>query len=272
MLSITTDYKQDTGDPSPYLRRIAEAGFSHIHWCHHWNNDFIYAPSEIEQIGRWLKDYGLQLNDLHGSEGREKGWLSPLEYRRQAGVELVKNRIEMTARLGGDVVIMHVPAEPRQTEPNQRFWDQLQRTFDELEPFARSHGVRLAIENLIVDNFATIERIFARYSPDFVGLCYDSGHANIGEDRMDRLGPLRDRLLALHLHDNHGTADQHKLPFSGTIDWSKLAGLIAGSAYRKCLSLEVVIHNMGLDEEAVFLAQALASGNRLAQLIAPRCP
>jgi sugar phosphate isomerase/epimerase len=107
MLSITTDYFNDSGNPAPYLRRIAEAGFSHIHWCHHWRSDFLYSDAEIDQISKWLQEFGLQLNDLHGSEGMEKSWVSAQEYRRLAGVELVKNRIYMAAKLGGDVVIMH---------------------------------------------------------------------------------------------------------------------------------------------------------------------
>ena len=74
MLSITTDYFTDHGDPSPYLRRIADAGFTHIHWCHHWRSDFLYADAEIDQIGYWLKEYGLVLHDVHGSEGIEKFW------------------------------------------------------------------------------------------------------------------------------------------------------------------------------------------------------
>ena len=34
MLSITTGYAREKGDPSPDLRHIAEAGFSHVHWGH----------------------------------------------------------------------------------------------------------------------------------------------------------------------------------------------------------------------------------------------
>jgi hypothetical protein len=37
MLAITSDYAKSTGCPEPHLRQIAEAGFSHVHWCHHWN-------------------------------------------------------------------------------------------------------------------------------------------------------------------------------------------------------------------------------------------
>ena len=102
MLSLTSDYRKGTGNPEPYLRDIAGAGFTHVHWCHQWNTDFLYTPSEIRQIGKWLKQYGLALLDLHGSVGPEKCWFSPLEHERRAGVELVKNRIGMAARLGND--------------------------------------------------------------------------------------------------------------------------------------------------------------------------
>ena len=99
MLSITTDYVQDFGSPGPYLKRIAEAGFSHIHWCHHWHTDFVYSDPEVDQIAAWMHDYSLQLCDLHASAGVEKSWTSSREYERLAGVELVKNRIAMAARL-----------------------------------------------------------------------------------------------------------------------------------------------------------------------------
>ena len=49
-LSITTDYLKDTGDPEPYLKKISAAGFTHIHWCHEWDTDFIYSESEINKM------------------------------------------------------------------------------------------------------------------------------------------------------------------------------------------------------------------------------
>src|SRR5437867_2440189 len=108
-LSITTDFARDTGNPEPYLCEIAEAGFSHIHWCHHWNTDFMYCAAEIDQIGVWLKALHLQLLDIHASDGREKNWTSEREYERLAGVELVRNRIDMASALGADAIVMHVP-------------------------------------------------------------------------------------------------------------------------------------------------------------------
>ncbi len=264
MLSLTTDYATSTGCPGPYLRRIGEAGFSHVHWCHQWNTDFVYADCEIEQIAKWMQEYGLQLNDLHGSSGREKAWGSPLEYERLAGVALVRNRIDMTGRLGGDVVIMHLPAGLEGIGGDDSHWVALRRSLDELEPCAKTQGVRIALEN---GAFELIEPVLARYGPEYLGLCYDSGHGNMRGDGLDRLDGLKDRLISVHLHDNDGRSDQHKLPFSGTVDWRRLTAIIARSSYNKCMSLECTMDKGGLDDEAAFLAGAFEAGTVLSRMV-----
>ncbi len=257
MLSITTDYAHiDKGDPSPYLRRIADAGFSHVHWCHHWNTDFIYSRCEIEQISVWLVEYGLELLDLHSSVGPEKNWGSAKEWERRAGVELIKNRLEMTARLGGGTIVMHCPNIPA--------WEPLGRSLDELEPFARQHGVRIALEN---GSFDAIGYWLAHYEPDFLGLCYDCGHGNLTPDGLDRLDAVKDRLISVHLHDNDGTSDQHNLIFTGTVDWERLARILAQSAYGGPISSE---SNMGcsvITDEVLFLAKAFEAGTRLTEMV-----
>ena len=102
-------------------------------------------------------EYSLKLLDLHASVGPEKNWFSANEWERQAGVELVKNRLEMTARLGGDAVVMHYPKEP-DNEP-------VRRSLDELEGFARQTGVRIALEN---GSFDAVEPLAGQVFP---GLC-----------------------------------------------------------------------------------------------------
>ncbi|MCB0150800.1 MAG: TIM barrel protein, partial [Caldilineaceae bacterium] len=169
-----------------------------VHWCHQWRSDFLYADSEIEQIGRWLDEYGLKLNDVHGSEGIEKFWYAPEEYARLAGIELVKNRIDFTAKLGGDAVVMHVyppTVRPDLAPYNDFLFDQIRRSLDDLQSYAVERGVRIALENLIDfaateakvadvtqvgDNAELLARLLAAYPPEFLGLCFDSGHAILG--------------------------------------------------------------------------------------------
>ena len=257
-LSITTDYAKDTGDPSPYLRRIADAGFSHVHWCHQWNTDFLYSEWEIEQIQKWLTEYGLQLLDLHASAGREKNWGSQKEFERLAGLELVRNRILMASQLGSNVIIMHAP---HNSTPSL-----FRRSLDDLLHFSQKHGVRIAMENL-VDSTEETEAILAEYSPEYLGLCYDAGHGNISGDGLDCLERLKHRLISVHLHDNDGAGDQHNPLFSGTVDWSRLARIIASSAYATCVSMEVAMHNSGIDDEVAFLNHAFETGTRLSLMI-----
>ena len=270
------DFEVGVGNPEIHLKEIAEAGFSHVHWCHHWSGDFSYSESELAHIGKLLKKYNLILADVHGSEGKEKFWYSPQEYARLAGVELVKNRIDLCNRFGGDAVVMH--AYPLRNEAE---WDQLRKTLDALMPFALERGVKIAIENLIDfwgvrfagvpikeagDNWGLIQRIFDQYPAEFIGLCYDSGHAHLGYDRSAELEKFLDRLLVLHLHGNDGTNDQHRNLFVNDLDWDNLAKMIAASVYEKPMSLEVIASELDADE-ASFLQTAFTTGNRFAEMV-----
>jgi sugar phosphate isomerase/epimerase len=269
-LSITTIYgKVSTGSPEPYLRKIAEEGFSHVHWSHHWNTDFMYSRSEIEQIRDWLKVYRLQALNMHGSAGVEKKWDSKKEYERIAGVELVANRIEMAGALGADVVIMHFERQAPHPEVDDLYWERLRRSFDTLEPIARKSGVRIALENFEDDSFKEVKTLFAAYSPDYLGFCYDSGHGNMGRaEGLDHLEEVKERLIAVHLHDNNGAMnDQHRVPFCGTIDWPRLAGIIRRSGYRNMINLEATMDYPDFKSQDAFLKAAFAAGNRLKEMV-----
>jgi sugar phosphate isomerase/epimerase len=267
MQSMTTDYVKSTASPQPYLRKIAEAGFTHIHWCHHWDTDFLYCDSEIVQIKKWLDEYDLKLNDLHATAGREKCWVSSLEYERQAGVELIKNRIEMAARLETDVIVIHPSNTPDEPDSREKHRDSLLRSLDDLQTFAKSHGVRLALENVMYTPFF-VNLGLDTYGPDYIGICYDSGHGNLLKSSgLDWLEPRKERLIALHLHDNDGTSDQHKIPFTGIVDWDRLTRIIAESPYNKAVNLECSIHKTGLAMETDFLVKSLEAAKKIEAMI-----
>jgi len=269
MLSITTDYAQDTGSPQPYLEHIAAAGFSHVHWCHQWNTDFIYSRPEIDQIARWLVSYNLHALNLHASAGVEKDWNSSLEYERLAGIELVINRLQMTAELGADTAILHMQRQPLDPDEVDPYWERLHRSLDALEPEARRLGVRLALENCYDDSYLEVQRLFKEYSPDFLGFCYDCGHGNMGRgEGLDQLEGVKHRLIAVHLHDNDGSGDQHRVPFTGTVDWPRLSSIIAASSYHGMVNLETITEYPDFENETAFLAGAFAAGARFAEMVA----
>jgi sugar phosphate isomerase/epimerase len=265
-LSITTDYVSDSGSALPYLKAIAQAGFSHIHWCHEWNTDKLYTASEIHEIGQWLKETGLSLLDLHASEGKESRWVSIDESRCEAGVALIENRMAMTAELGSDVIVLHIPLFDG---ANPDDWlAPASRSLDSLIPIHKRYNVSIALENVGSDqNWAQLKTLFGKYSAGFLGLCYDSGHGNFCPGSLDHLESLASRLKAIHIHDNDGSGDQHMIPFDGTVEWQRLAGIIGHSSYKKCVSLESGIKKYQEWDENRFLQHAFSAGMRLKKMI-----
>lgn len=263
-IAISTSILCSTGSPETYLRLIAEAGFTHLHWGHQWDTDFLYGSSEIAQCRKWLKQYDLELLDIHGSEGVEKQWFSPEEYRRRAGVELVLNRVVMLRELGGSgCVMMHLPPNRaiKSTPEDERLLparvDALKRSLDELLPALEKYDGRIAVENRRNDSFRVIAEVMADYPAERLGITLDTGHANIDEGRgLDRMEKFKDRLLALHLNDNDAVGDLHQPPFYGTLDWERVAELVASSAYAgRPASFELTMRNTPFFVPGVPLAE-----------------
>ena len=106
------------------------------------------------------------------------------------------------------------------------------------------------------------DRLFARYPKEFLGLCYDTGHANMvwREQAPEVIGRYGDRLYAVHIHDNNGAMDSHWIPGDGSIQWEKVMGTIAKSAYEGPLLLELSTHE---PDQAKYLRRAYEAGCRL---------
>lgn len=232
------------------LRWIREAGFTHVNWNPDAGYSYVYAASEIDHIGDMIETAGLKAWAIHGSDGlngvtevgggmREtrKHFLSPIEWQRQAGVELVRNRLALAERIGSPNVVMHFYFDHdvlNDADSKAAYYDTLFRSMDELRPDCERSGVRIAIENLpngsLGHTMEHLERVLGRYPADLVGLCYDSGHAQlIDKGRFTILEAFRSRLITTHLNDNRAIRDEHLLPWDGNIDWDRLTTLLADS-------------------------------------------
>ena len=52
-LAIATDYRGEGKSMESLrdtLKAISKAGFSHIHWCHEWDGEYLYSVYEMQQI------------------------------------------------------------------------------------------------------------------------------------------------------------------------------------------------------------------------------
>ncbi|MDD5597747.1 MAG: TIM barrel protein, partial [Victivallaceae bacterium] len=114
--------------------------------------------------------------------------------------------------------------------------------FYEVLKFAEAHNVTLALENGF---FSSLQRFCALAGPERLKVCLDVGHANTPQAGMETgaleafAGEFAERIIHLHLHDNHGKIDEHLVPGEGTIDWRRVFRILgdAGIPFSGALEL-----------------------------------
>ncbi|MDR1894867.1 MAG: sugar phosphate isomerase/epimerase [Spirochaetales bacterium] len=337
--SINTDYRNDEHnwfEIESQIRSIAEAGFSHVQWIHDWYGEYLYSPSEMYQARDVLREYGLTARTLHGSEGGERGyyekgyWIpapqlrcvrirkdytSTNHYLRLAGVDLIKNRIDLCAIIGADTLVLHMqlPYMAFRKNPQDKidYYNAVYRSFDELQGYARAAGVRIAQENLFYtpndEAEEKFDRLFNRYPEDYMGLCYDSGHATLSwlDNYYFLLEKYNDRLFAVHLQDSDSIEpetleklrsiceripeegikivppewadrlgsllgyDKHRLPWTGgVLDWERIArGVASAPRLHLPADFEVVYREDCGQEEAAWLREGREKSLRFHEMV-----
>ena len=280
MLAMTSDFHGDnrkSTDIKEVLANIARAGFSHVHWCHEWTGSYVYSVYEMLQIKEWCGEAGLAVKGVHASSGESgadlKDYVSSNEYNRLAGLELIKNRVDLAHVLDAETIVLHLdpPWQRFEAEKDyrERFYRYVQKSFDELESYCKTRRIRVCVENSCIPlNHAhdMFDTLFARYDGDYLGLCFDTGHANIAcwDNCLDFADCYNDRLFMIHIHDNQGEKDEHLLPYAGTFNWEGFAPVLARSPYRFPVLVE---SNTRDPDHAAWLEKAFALGSRFAEAV-----
>jgi sugar phosphate isomerase/epimerase len=233
ILSVTTDMFNYSFKPGmEKLALFKKYGFDYIHWCDNWNDGVMYTDSQMKDYSKLIADACLECLDVHGTATREITIDSGLpEY-----VKLLMNRIKFCHAVGGDAVVVH---PPRLHRPDlEKRVHVSKKTLEAVKPFCSELGVKLAIENCSKGDQTILSDYFELYEPEFIGWCYDSGHAN-NYGNLEHLKLFSDRLLVTHLHDNKGVADDHMYLGWGTIEWEDVSKWLKGLDYPKPWNLEV---------------------------------
>ena len=97
-------------------------------------------------------------------------------------------------------------------------------TWKPLVEEAEALAVKMALENVFDESPEPLRRLLDEVNSPFLGYCLDAGHGNLFSEvpLEDWVGVLGPRLLEIHLHDNHGDADEHLPLGQGSIDFPGL--------------------------------------------------
>lgn len=321
--SCETDYNSDLHswiDIERQIGNLAEAGFTHTQWMQNWEGEYLYSKSEMFQARDVLRHYNIHAHSIHASEGGKrtiivdgkkvfrnryrltdirKDYTSENEYARLAGVDLLKNRIDLCSHIGAVVMVLHMQLPYRlfekEPEAEQRYYTQVFKSFDEVKEYAKAAGVKIALENMICTPQKWQEKqfdlLFDRYEEDFLGFAWDSGHGALmcREDYYYFLKRYGKRMYATHLQDNASIPDEllyqkdeeeadrqvllhdaHWIPNvdgslgRGILDWELIAQYVAAAPMELPADFEVCI---GSEEEKEQLKICHSQAEKFYQMV-----
>jgi len=218
---------------------IKQAGFKNVflEWYNkNWEN------SQEDQL-KYVREMGLNVIFAHlGYQNINDLWIEG----ETNIVDRYKNDIKICHDNNIPMVVMHLTSKSEAPMYNEVGLKRLREICD----YAKSINVKVAFENTKIKGY--LDYVIENIKNDNVGICFDSGHyhAHFNDD-LD-FNKFKNRIFAIHLHDNDQSGDQHLLPFDGTINWSDTINKLKESNYDGPITLEIHYHrdyiNMSLDE------------------------
>jgi CRISPR-associated endonuclease/helicase Cas3 len=209
------------------------------------NRKDLWGEKTIE-FANYAKDIGIEIYQTH---------LASCDFMYnydEYNVGFVKMGIEATSLLGAKYAILH-PANPM--TPEEDGMGITIEFFKKHIEYAKSVGVDILVENMRI---SVKKELKYRYCSDVdelceladllgIGICWDTGHANIlrDVDQREELKQVGKRLKALHINDNTGIDDDsHILPYTGNVPFDEIIPILNEIGYKGTLNFELSGKNL----------------------------
>ncbi|MCL2002808.1 MAG: sugar phosphate isomerase/epimerase [Oscillospiraceae bacterium] len=216
------------------LELIKRAGFDGVTlW---WSVDF--GRTDFRDAPDLVRRAGLFVENIHAPfEGINNLWLDTLD--GDTLTDYFLQSVDDCAEYQMPAMVLHLSGGSRPPPFNELGLDRFKRIVERAE----KRGVSVAFENLRKPEY--LDYVLSRIDSPRAGFCYDSGHHHCYTPDEDFFAKHGSRLKALHLHDNDGGGDRHRLPFDGTIDWAAVMKQISQAGYKGAVAMEA--QNLGYE-------------------------
>lgn len=176
-------------------------------------------------------------------------------------VERYKRNLDECKENGISMVIMHLISRTDKPTYGELGLNRIKKIVEH----AKKLNIKIAFENTRRRDY--LEYVLKNIVDDNVGICFDSGHYHTFSDDKFDFELFKNRIFAVHLHDNDKTGDLHLLPFDGTVDWGNIALKLKECNFKGPITLELCYRydylNLPLDE---FYKKGYEIGIRLAKM------
>ncbi|MEW6202897.1 MAG: sugar phosphate isomerase/epimerase family protein [bacterium] len=203
---------------------------------------------KVKELAALFNGEGITVGTVHGpfyetmgdaSRGR---WLSISdlnEKRRSNALGLIGRTADAMVILQSRVMVLHFGATGDLNR--QDVLEAMLSSLISLQDNLSGYNIKLAFENLNTpfSSSGYMKNLLDRYDFSEMGLCFDTGHANVSEEVSSSIAGCGSRLCNLHISDNNGFDDQHLIPGKGNIDWARVWGALKEIGYDGNFTVEV---------------------------------
>ncbi|MBA4373455.1 MAG: AP endonuclease [Thermodesulfovibrio sp.] len=148
---------------------------------------------------------------------------------REATMERFRQTLDIADILRPKAIVFHSGYEKWRYGLNMELWlEKSLQTWQPLNKLAVDIGTKIAIENIFEEEPSNLKLLAESMASDNFGICFDTGHFNLFSKSPleDWIEALRPYIVELHLHDNHGTTDEHLPMGEGQFDFIKFFNLL----------------------------------------------
>lgn len=239
------------------INAIKNAGFKNV-FIQWYNKD--WNPSQEEQL-RYIKECGLNVIFAHlGYQGINNLWLD-----NEIGnslVERYKNDIRICKENNIPMIVMHLTSKSEAPQYNEVGLNRLKEIVD----YAKELDIKVAFENTKIKGY--LDYVIDNIDNENVGICFDSGHFHVHFDDDLDFDKFKNRIFAVHLHDNDKSDDLHLMPFDGTLNWKEVINNLKKSNYNGPITMELCYRyeylNMGINN---FYKKGYEVGSKLNMML-----
>lgn len=139
----------------------------------------------------------------------------------------------------------------------------LRRTLEPIVVQAGDAGVSVAVEFPAAWSAQSIVDLIEAMEAPAMGVCLDLGHAHLNEGAPEMIEQLAGYTRTIHVHDNLGRTDEHRLPFAGAIDWPAILMELEKTGYSGAMTIELPADA----DPGTVLARAVGARTRLQAIL-----
>lgn len=151
---------------------------------------------------------------------------------REDSILEILTTAETAASLGIELITIH-PGLTSMSVPymEEKAMEKAKRSLSSIDRISSQYGVTIAVENMPSFPFMlghTAEEMNELIGSTNLGFCLDIGHGNTTGQTDELIKTFRDRLVNIHIHDNHGEMDEHLTLGEGDIDFKSIISSLKG--------------------------------------------